>query len=328
MLEPAKHKCWTRYTDASTVLRKIDLHLILPLFFLFIFNILDRSNIANAKLGGLKDDLGLTDTQYQTAVAIMFAGYLGGQIPSNIVLTRLKPSYYLPACIFLWGGISLCTAAVHSNAGLLCVRVFLGLAESPFFPGALLMISSWYKPSEIAPRVAFMYCGNTIANGFGGLLAAGVLDGLDGKGGLAGWRWLYVIEGGGTMLAGLLAYWLLPDFPRTGQKSWLTPQEHRLAEWRMSVAANDETDENGSIKEALRDALTDVKVWMLVLVQNMNLTAQTWTYFFPVSLAFAFKKVALTDLIQVHSQDSRLRHDCHPSHHCAGLLLRLLHRHG
>lgn len=68
------------------------------------------------------------------------------------------------------------------------VRILLGLAESPFFAGALLLISSWYKPSEIAPRVAFMYCGNTVANGFGGMFAAGVLAGLDGKGGLEGWR--------------------------------------------------------------------------------------------------------------------------------------------
>ncbi|KAK4496249.1 hypothetical protein PRZ48_012229 [Zasmidium cellare] len=263
------------------LLRKIDLHLIVPLFFLFCMNILDRSNVSNAKLGGLKEDLGLTETQYQTAVAVMFAGYLGGQIPSNIALTRLRPSYYLPAVIFIWGGISLCFASLKNYSGILAARIFLGIAESPFFPGALLMISSWYKPSEIAPRVAFMYCGNTVANAFGGLLAAGVLDGMDSAGGLEGWRWLYIIEGAATMVAGVLAFWLLPDFPSSGQKSWLTAKEHSLAKWRMSLAANDETDENGGVREGLKAALSDPKVWMLVLVQNMNLTAQTWTYFFP-----------------------------------------------
>ena len=119
----------------------------------------------------------------------------------------MRPSRYIPAAIFVWGGISICLAATKNYAGILCVRIFLGFAESPFFPGALyvytcqvmtaifpadmifrLLMSSWYKASELAVRVAIVYCGNTVANGFGGMLAAGILSGLDGKGGLAGWR--------------------------------------------------------------------------------------------------------------------------------------------
>ncbi|KAJ5664679.1 MFS general substrate transporter [Penicillium macrosclerotiorum] len=263
------------------LVRKIDLHLISSLCLLFIFNILDRSNISNARLGGMQSDLGLSDTQYQTAVAIMFAGYLLGQVPSNIILTRVKPSQYIPIAIFIWGGISMCAAATHNFAGIMVVRVLLGFAESPFFPGALLLVSSWYKPQEIAPRVAVLYCGNTIANGFGGLLAAGILDGLDGASGLAGWRWLFIIEGAGTMVAGILAVLLLPDFPNSGKRRWLSDQEQRFAEWRLAQAANFEVDENGDVKEALIDALTDPKAWMLILIQICQLTSQTWTYFFP-----------------------------------------------
>jgi MFS family permease len=170
------------------VVRKVDLHLTGSLFGLFIFNILDRANIASARLGGMQTDLHLTESQYQTAVSILFVGYLLGQIPSNIILTRVRPSIYLSWAILIWGGISLCTAATHNFIGIVLVRFFLGFAESPFFAGALLLISSWYKPSEIAPRVAIMYCGNTVANGFGGILAAGVLSGLDGAHGVAGWR--------------------------------------------------------------------------------------------------------------------------------------------
>lgn len=137
-----------------------------------------------------------------------FVGYLLGQVPSNIILTRVKPFRYIPIAIFVWGGISICTAATKNFASLIVVRVLLGFAESPFFPGALyiqsypllllqltddissLLVSLWYKPQEVAPRVAILYCGNTIANGFGGLLAAGILSGLNGAGGLAGWRFV------------------------------------------------------------------------------------------------------------------------------------------
>ncbi len=126
-----------------------------------------------------------------------------------------------------------------------------------------------------------MYCGNTVANGFGGVLAAGVLSGLDGSGGIAGWRWLYIIEGAGTMFIGIIAFFLLPDFPRSGPKRWLTEQEQRFAEHRLAIAINNELDEVGGIKDGLKAAVSDIKVWCLVFIQICILSSQTWTYFFP-----------------------------------------------
>ncbi|TVY91249.1 MFS transporter [Lachnellula willkommii] len=260
---------------------KVDTHLITALFGIFIFNILDRSNIANARLGGMEKDLKLKDTQYQTAVSILFVGYLLGQIPSNLMLTRFKPSVYLPTAIIAWGTISTCAAATHNFAGIFVVRFLLGFAESPFFAGALLLVSSWYKPSEIAPRVALMYCGNTVANGFGGLLAAGILDGLDGARGIEGWRWLFIIEGAGTVLIGILAFLLMPDFPDSPGNKWLTEQERRFAVYRIASTVNGEEDSVGGIKQGLKDTVTDVKVWMLCFIQICLLSSQTWTYFFP-----------------------------------------------
>jgi len=83
------------------------------------------------------------------------------------------------------------------------------------------------------------------------------------------------------MVVGLVAFFLLPDFPRSGKKTWLTEQEQRLAEWRIASSVNGELDETSSIKTALIDTLTDIKVWALVCVQVCLLSSQTWTYFFP-----------------------------------------------
>lgn len=83
------------------------------------------------------------------------------------------------------------------------------------------------------------------------------------------------------MVVGLIAFLLLPDFPRSGKKKWLTEQEQRLAEWRIAVSANGELDETSSAKQGLIDTVTDIKVWALVLVQICLLSSQTWTYFFP-----------------------------------------------
>lgn len=104
------------------------------------------------------------------------------------------------------------------------------------------------------------------------------------------------------MVAGVLAVLLLPDFPRSGQRKWLSEQEQRFAEWRLAQAANDEIDENGPIKEALVDAVTDPKVWMLIAIQICQLTSQTWTYFFPVS----FPDMKFVDSIFLIDRDHSL----------------------
>lgn len=83
------------------------------------------------------------------------------------------------------------------------------------------------------------------------------------------------------MLVGLIAFWLLPDFPRSGGKTWLSEQEQRFAEHRIAISANNEIDEVGGVKESLKDAVCDPKVWALVFVQVCILSSQTWTYFFP-----------------------------------------------
>lgn len=83
------------------------------------------------------------------------------------------------------------------------------------------------------------------------------------------------------MVVGVVAFLLLPDFPRSGKKTWLTEQEQRLAEWRIASSVNGEVDETSSIKQGLLDTVTDVKVWALVCVQVCLLSSQTWTYFFP-----------------------------------------------
>lgn len=127
------------------------------------------------------------------------------------------------------------------------------------------------------------------------------------------------------MVAGVLAYWLLLDFPRSGRTKWLSEQEQRFAQWRLAAAANDEVDENGGNKEGIKDALTDVKTWALVFIQVCLLSSQTWTYFFPVcEPAYIFQAISLTHFLD-HCQDSRFHQHHLPSDHCSGLRLRFLH---
>lgn len=148
------------------LLRKIDLRLLPILTLFYVCNFLDRSNLSQARLGTLERDLGMDpkSTQFNTATSIFFVGYILMQLPSNLIITRTKPSIYLGCVMIVWGTISTAQAATHSFGGLVAARFLLGFAEAPFFPGALLLMSSWYTRKELSVRFAWFYAGTSLAN--------------------------------------------------------------------------------------------------------------------------------------------------------------------
>ncbi|KAK0650881.1 putative transporter [Lasiodiplodia hormozganensis] len=264
------------------MLRKVDFRVMPMLIILFLLNILDRNNFTNARLGGLEDDLKLTDHQYNTCLMIMYVGYLLFQFPSNIILSNFpRPGLYLSVAAVLWGAISTCMAATHNFAQALAVRFFLGFAEAPFFPGALLMLSSWYQKDELPFRIAILYAGNTISNCFGGLIAAGVLGGMNDAAGIHSWRWLFILEGCFTIFIAIIAGFVLPSYPK--DVKWLTEEEREYAIWRLSVevAGKDDGEDGKSVWDGGLQALKDPKVYMLILIQFSLNTGMAYTYFFP-----------------------------------------------
>lgn len=162
---------------------------------MYWLNYLDRNAIALARLNDLEEDLNLTSTQYQTCVSILFVGYLLGQIPSNMFLNRTRPSRYMGIAMMLWATVSALTALSKNFTGLLLTRFFLGITEAPYYPGAVYLLSIFYNRKEVATRIAILYTGNILATAFAGLIAAGIFHGLDDVAGLAGWRWLFILQG-------------------------------------------------------------------------------------------------------------------------------------
>lgn len=189
------------------------------------------------------------------------------QLPSNMLLSRVRPSIYMPLWAALWLIISACTAAVTSFEHLIAVRFFLGIAEAPFFPGAVFLLSCYYTRTELAFRTAILYSGLILATAFSGLLAAGIFSGLDQVSGLAGWQWLFILEGSGCFLIAMIALLVLPDFPgqNTGSARWLFSKEERtfLAERiKRDRVSEDEIDR--SLWTGLRAAVLDIKTWLFV----------------------------------------------------------------
>ncbi|KAK7209985.1 hypothetical protein V2G26_017163 [Clonostachys chloroleuca] len=262
------------------LLRKVDMRLMPTLVIMYLLNFLDRSNLAQARQGSLEVDLGMSGTDFNLATSIFFVGYLLMQLPSNLVLTRARPSLYLAMSCCMWGVVSTCNAATHKFSHLIVVRFFLGFVEAPFFPGAVFLMSSWYTRAELTRRIAWLYAGNALANMFGGLLGAAILGSLEGSLGLAGWRWLFIIEGVIAIAFAMLSAFLLPNYPHT--TTWLTPEEQAFASWRLLEDINEvDMYKNASMWTGVKLAFTDYRLYVFVLMQHISLISQSFQYFFP-----------------------------------------------
>ncbi|KAH9240687.1 hypothetical protein K456DRAFT_1931578 [Colletotrichum gloeosporioides 23] len=207
-----------------SLLRKLDYRMMPVFFILYFLNHWDRNGLPQAKFNGISDHLSLQGTQYNTCISILYVGYLTAGIPSNMILTRVRPSVYMGVCMCGWAIVSAFTAMADNYVHLLVLRFLLGWFEAPFYPGAIYLLSRFYTKSELATRLAILYCGQLSSSAFSGLITAGIFAGLDGMKGLHGWQWLFIIEGSATFLAAIGGIFLLPDTP--GKTRWLTAEEN------------------------------------------------------------------------------------------------------
>ncbi|KAK7204886.1 MFS transporter [Myxozyma melibiosi] len=267
-------------TDPAEIalVRRLDFVILPMLWIMYFCNFMDRNAVTNAKLDNLSKDLGLHGSEYNTAISILFVGYLLGQIPSNMILTRVRPSWYMASFMMLWAVVSGLTAAVHNYTGLVLIRFFLGIVEAPFYPGALYMLSIFYTKKELSLRIALFYTGNISANAFSGLIAAAVFATLDGTHGLEGWRWLFIITGVVTFGCALVGFFILPDNP--GQTWWLSAEQRELAVERIK---RDTTEESGttSMMNGLKQACGDYRTWLFCFMMNMHVSGDSFKNFFP-----------------------------------------------
>ncbi|KAL6716471.1 High-affinity nicotinic acid transporter [Lecanora helva] len=229
------------HTSQRRLISKIDLRVIPVLSILYLLAFLDRTNIANAAVFGLQKDLGLTGNQFNTALTIFFVPYIVFEIPSNIILKRLKPHVWLSLCMFLFGLVTLCQGLVQNWSGLLATRFFLGLAETGMFPGSFYLIGMWYKRSEAQKRYSFFFGSTSLAGAFGGLLASAIGK-MNGMRGYLGWRWIFIsVEGTLSCVVAFFLFFLIPDFPE--EAKWLREDE------RAYIRARLQKDQGRSARE-------------------------------------------------------------------------------
>ncbi|KAM0259200.1 hypothetical protein ACHAPA_010876 [Fusarium lateritium] len=179
--------------DEARFLTKLDLTLISASALGVMCRYLDQVNITNAFNSGMKEDLSLYGKELNYANAIWSAAYVFGQVPSNLLLTRVNAPLYIASLEFAWTVFTFATAGVKNVKQLYVFRFFVGLFEAGHFPAVMYVCSSYYKPHELARRNTIIQVFTSVGPLFSGFLMAAVFAGLDGASGLPGWRWMYMV---------------------------------------------------------------------------------------------------------------------------------------
>ncbi|KAK8021586.1 hypothetical protein PG990_006724 [Apiospora arundinis] len=259
------------------LLRKLDWHLLPFMSLIYLLCFLDRTNIGNARLDHLEQDLHLEGLQYNDCLAVLFPFYVAAEIPSNMMMKRLRPSVWLTFIMVAWSACMIAQGFVKNYSGLMATRVFLGSFEGGLFPGVNYYVSycctdseimildtvitQWYCRQECGFRMALFFSAATLAGAFGGILARGIAE-MSGVGGLSAWQWIFILEGLLSIIVSFTAYWAIHDYPSTA--GFLTDKEHDEVERRLAVD-HGHLSEDFDIKYVWQ-ALTDWKIYVFMLI--------------------------------------------------------------
>ncbi|EAW07665.1 allantoate permease family MFS transporter [Aspergillus clavatus NRRL 1] len=250
----------TEYDKAleKRLLWKCDLHVVPILTLLFMFAFLDRINIGNARLMGLEKDLGMTGHEYNVALFVFFIPYILFEVPSNMVLKKVKPSWWLSGIMFAWGILTVCQGVTKSYQGLVACRVLIGLFESGFMPGSVYLINMYYRRHELQWRLNVFFSASICAGAISGLLAYAI-NNMDGVAGYSGWRWIFIIEGLATIVVAVIAKFIVVDWPEAS--TFLTGEERALLLRRLAEDQG-EARMNRLDKQSLKRTFADPKIYL------------------------------------------------------------------
>ncbi|MEM7193157.1 MAG: MFS transporter, partial [Pseudomonadota bacterium] len=205
----------------QSAIRKAAFRLIPFLCLAYTVNFLDRVNVGFAALH-MNEDLGFSPSVYGFGAGIFFLGYIAFEIPSNLALRRFGARLWIARIMISWGIVACAMALVYSEWSFYALRALLGVAEAGFFPGIILYLTFWFPAAERARIVAIFMASVPLATVFGGPLSGALLT-MDGHLGLAGWQWLFLIEGAPAIVLGVLALFVLTNSPKDA--AWLSAAE-------------------------------------------------------------------------------------------------------
>ncbi|GGF44522.1 MFS transporter [Aliidongia dinghuensis] len=233
---------------------------LLPfLILMYMLSYLDRANIGFAKQA-FQAATGVSDAAFAFGAGVFFIGYAAFEVPSNLMLHRFGARRWMSRIMVTWGLIAAAMIWARGDTSFSVMRLFLGLAEAGFFPGAILYMTYWFPARSRGRILGLFYFGAPLALMFGGPLSGTLLD-LDGVAGLMGWQWMFLIEGLLAVAVGVWAYWYLTDRPADAR--WLTAEERDALS--RTLAAEDAV-KAAEGKTGFRAVLTDPRLMLFATI--------------------------------------------------------------
>lgn len=240
------------------VVFKLDVFLLTYTCLSYWSKYLDQSNISSAYVSGMKEDLGLHGAQYNWVQNCFTIGYgFGGLI--NLLMTRISPNIVLPACEVIWGVFCLSLYKATSFKYLAAIRFFQGLFEGVAWPACHYILGTHYNKNELARRAGIFTASGMVGSMFSGYFQAAVYKNLNGVHGIAGWRWLFIVDFVVTIPIAIIGFFVL--IPRNAQKVWwLKKEELELSRTRMKFHGKPPSDKWDL--NAVKRILTSWQFWV------------------------------------------------------------------
>ncbi|PUA17704.1 MFS transporter [Glaciimonas sp. PCH181] len=237
--------------------KKITLRLIPFLLFCYILSYLDRVNIGFAKLQML-GDLQFSDAIYGMGAGVFFLGYFFFEVPSNIIMHKVGARRWLARILITWGLLSAAMMFVQGTTSFYVLRFLLGVAEAGFFPGIIYYLTRWYPADRRGRATSLFLTAIPLAGVIGGPLSGWILRDTNGIAGLAGWQWMFLIEGLPTVIAGFFLLRYLDDSVEDAK--WLTDAQKR------EVIALLQKEEATKTHSATGKAFASGRTWLLAAI--------------------------------------------------------------
>jgi ACS family tartrate transporter-like MFS transporter len=296
-------------TDGGTVgeraRRRVTRRLMPYLFLLYVIAYLDRVNVGYATLEMTKD-LAFTPEVYGFGAGVFFVGYFLLEIPGTILVERWSARRWIARIMVTWGLVAALTGFVQTATQFYWIRFLLGVAEAGFFPGVIVYLSHWFRYEDRARALAMFVAAQPISNIIGAPVS-GLMLGVNWLG-LAGWRWLFILEGVPAVLFGVVTLFYLTDRPQ--HAAWLPADER---DWLISKLEGERLAKQAAHPQRVLDAFRHPQVLLLTLA-----------YFLIVTSVYGFNFWLPTIIKQLSGSSNLVVTSVSALPYCVGLLAVLL----
>ncbi|KAM6502534.1 Major facilitator superfamily domain containing protein [Amanita muscaria] len=263
-------------------MRSVDWHILPILSIIYALALIDRVNLGAATAAGMGQDLKLAiDARYTIVTCVYFVPYVLFQLPANLILRRAGVRNLVAISVVGWGSVQIGMGFLSKWTHLALCRVLLGTLEAAYFPAMVFVISTWYKRHEVQKRLAIFWLIAITAVGFSPILAY-ALSLLHGKFNIAGWSWIFIVEGAVTLLLGIMSWFFVPEFP--DRNTFLTAEQTALVLRRI------EKDRGDSVPDPLtcQKVLTHLSDWTLwasgIMFMCASIPAYALAYYISIVL--------------------------------------------